>query len=313
MIKSFIYLDEEKMYSLSSQIFEGITEYVLNESGSENQESETQKGPVGSGKVLADVIKNTNKSTEKKFLHDYSLTVFERYLEDKGRILDLSAPSIDLNELKASINDYSFIKVKARAIFIDVDKITELFTEFNAIGEALAHMGAHEKIQELKQQLDDLKGQTNDRERRSKLDAEYKKLTNISKLAKERGLYQDPKFMSDLALLTKYGFSDQFEIRQTCGQFIFTSCLKKEFLREKEDLLVKKYSRKTEKEVVVFGVISQAFSANEPEIDDDQDFFNMKAALTNIVEHLTNIENSISGKQENEIVIDPIAAYFEVQ
>ncbi|MDO6681205.1 hypothetical protein Q4551_02795 [Oceanobacter sp. 5_MG-2023] len=313
MIKSFIYLDEEKMYSLSSQIFEGITEYVLNESGSENQESETQKGPVGSGKVLADVIKNTNKSTEKKFLHDYSLTVFERYLEDKGRILDLSAPSIDLDDLKVSINDYSFIKVKARAIFSDVDKITELFTEFNTIGEALAHIGAHENIQNLKQQLDDIKGQTNDRNKKSKLDAEYKKLTNISKLAKEQGLYQDPKFMSNLALLTKYGFSDQFEIQQTCGQVIFTSCLKKEFLREKEDLLVKKYSRKTEKEVVVFGIISQAFSANEPEINDDQDFSNMKAALTNIVEHLTTIENSISGKQKNEIVIDPIAAYFEVQ
>lgn len=313
MIKSFIYLDEEKMYSLSSQIFEGITEYVLNESGSENQESETQKGPVGSGKVLADVIKNTNKSTEKKFLHDYSLTVFERYLEDKGRILDLSAPSIDLDDLKVSINDYSFIKVKARAIFSDVDKITELFTEFNTIGEALAHMGAHEEIQRLKKQLDELKGQTNDKNKKSKLDAEYKKLTNISKLAKEQGLYQDPKYMSDLALLTKYGFSDQFEIRQTCGQVIFTSCLKKEFLREKEDLLVKKYSRKTEKEVVVFGVISQAFSANKPEIDDGQDFSNMKAALMNIVEHLTHIENSISGKQEHEIVIDPIAAYFEVQ
>lgn len=118
--------------------------------------------------------------------------------------------------------------------------------------------------------------------------------------------------MSDLALLTKYGFSDQFEIQQLGEEVIFTSCLKKEFLREKEDLLVKKYSRKTEKEVVVFGLISQAFSANEAEIDNNRDFSNMKGALMNIVEHLANIENSISGKQKNEIVIDPIAAYFEV-
>ncbi|MFT6909480.1 MAG: hypothetical protein ACJAS1_006199 [Oleiphilaceae bacterium] len=312
MIKSFIYLDEQKMYSLSSQIFEGITEYILSESSSENQDSESQKGPVGSGKVLADVIKNSNKSTEKKFLHDYSLTVFERHLEEEGRILDLSGPSIKLDEVKASINDFSFIKVKARAFFNDVDKITELFTEFNTIGEALAHMGAHEEIQQLKIQLEELKGKTNDRNKKSKLEADYKRLTNISKLAKEQGLYQDPKFMSDLALLTKYGFSDQFEIQQSSGELVFTSCLKKEFLREKEELLVKKYSRKTEKEVVVFGVISQAFSANEPEIDDDQDFPNMKAGLMNFVEHLTNIENSISGKKENEIVIDPIAAYFEV-
>ena len=127
MIKSFIYLDEQKMYSLSSQIFEGITEYVLNEAGSESQDSESQKGPVGSGKILADVIKNSSKSTEKKFLHDYSFTVFERHLEDSKSILNLSGPSFDLEELKASVSKFSFIKVKARAIFNDVDKITELF------------------------------------------------------------------------------------------------------------------------------------------------------------------------------------------
>ncbi|RAR61564.1 hypothetical protein BCL93_105165 [Onishia taeanensis] len=312
MIKSFIYLDEQKMYSLSSQIFEGITEYVLNESGNDNEEKESQKGPVGSGKILADVIKNSSKSTEKKFLHDYSFTVFENYLRQEGRILDLSGSSIDLDEVKKSINDVSFVKVKARAIFNDVDKITELFTEFNTIGEALTHMGTYEEIQSLKAQLDELKGQTNDRNEKSRLEAEHKRLTNIPKLAKERGLHKDPRFMSDLALLTKYGFSDQFEIQQIGGDIVFTSCLKREFLREKEDLLVKKYSRKTEKEVVVFGLISQAFSAFEPKIDDESEYENMKAGLMNIVEHLTNIENSISGKQENEIVIDPIAAYFEV-
>lgn len=312
MIKSFIYLDEQKMYSLSSQIFEGITEYVLNENGSENQDSESQKGPVGSGKVLADVIKISSKSTEKKFLHDYSFTVFEKYLKEEGRVLDLSSSSISLDDLKLSINDFSFIKVKARAVFNDVEKITELFTEFNTIGEALAHMGAYEKIRQLKSQLEELKGQTKDRNKQSKLESECKRLTNISKLAKEQGLYQDPRFMSDLALLTKYGFSNQFEIQQYGGEVVFTSCLKREFLREKEELLVKKYSRKTEKEIVVFGVISQAFSAFEPEINDEANFPNMKAGLMNIVEHLTKIENSISGKQDNEVVIDPIAAYFEV-
>lgn len=312
MIKSFIYLDIHKMYSLSSQIFEGITEYVLNESSTDSQETESQKGPVGSGKILADVIKNSSKSTEKKFLNDYSFTVFEDYLSREGKILDLSGPSLDIEAVKESIKDFSFIKVKSRAIFNDVDKITELFTEFNTIGEALAHIGAYEEIKILKDQIEELKGQTNNRNEKSRLETEYRRLTNISKLAKDSGLYQDPRFMSDLALLTKYGFSDQFEIQQAGGDMVFTSCLKREFLREKEDLLVKKYSRKTEKEVVVFGVISQAFSAFEPEIDKKPDYRNMKTGLMGIVEHLTNIENSISGKQENEIVIDPIAAYFEV-
>lgn len=313
MIKNFIYLDEDKMYSLSSQIFEGITEYVLNESSSDNQESETQKGPVGSGKVLADVIISSSKATEKKFFHDYSFTLFENHLMDQGRVLDLTSSALSLEDLKASITDFSFIKIKAKSTFNDVNKITELFSEFNTIGEALAHMGAFSRINELNAELALLKQKTPDRNKKSQLEAEHKKLTNLKTLAKEGNLYQDQKFLDNLGLLTKYSFSDQFEITQSIGEALFTSCLKRDFLRESEDILIKKYSRKTEKEVVIFGIISQTFSGNEVELGEEgKGYSNMKAALLNLVDHLTNIEVSISGKQENEVVIDPIAVYFEV-
>ena len=312
MIKSFIYLDEQKMYSLSSQIFEGITEYVLNESGGESQDSESQKGPVGSGRTLANVIKSSSKSTEKKFLHDYSLSIFERYLMEEGRILDLSGPDVDMESLKLSVNDYSFVKVRARAVFNDAHKIIELFTEFNEIGQALAHMGAQEKISEARAKIDEIKSLGGSKSKIAAIEAEFKKMTNLSSLAKAGGLYQDPKFLSDAALLIKYGFSDQFEIKQKLNDVMFTSCLKRKFLREEVDLLVKKYSRKTDRDIVVFGVISQTFTTNELEIDDDAEYPNMKAGLMMMVEHLAQIEHSISGKQNNEIVIDPIAAYFEV-
>lgn len=312
MIKNFIYLDEEKMYSLSSQIFEGITEYVLNESASNKHESETQKGPIGSGKVLGDVIISSNRATEKKFFHDYSFTLFESHLLKHGKILDLTQSMLSLSDLKSSITDFSFIKIKAKAVFNDVNKITELFSEFNTIGEALAHMGAFERIEELNIELASLKSKTSDRNKKSLLETEHKKLTNLKSLAKEGGLYQDQKFLDNLSLLTKYGFSDQFEITQSKGDVLFTSCLKRDLLREKEDLLVKKYSRKTEKEAVVLGIITQAFSGYEAEPEDEKEYSNMKAAILNLVEHLTNMENSISGKQENEVVIDPIAVYFEV-
>lgn len=312
MIKSFIYLDEQKMYSLSSQIFEGITEYVVNENSSEKENAESQKGPVASGRVLADIIKSSSKATEKKFLHDYSYSVFEKYLIDQNRVLSVTSPTLEMQTLQTSINDYSFIKVKLQAVFNDVEKITELFTHFNTIGEALAHMGAFEKINKIRLELEELKLQADNKHYKSQLDNEYKRLTNLSVLAKQSGLYQDPKFLSNLALLIKYGFSDQFEIQQNGSEVLFTSCLKRECLRENEDLLVKKYSRKTEKEIVVFGLISQAFSGSKPEMNDKKDYPNMKAALMNLVDHLTNMEGSISGKQDNEVVIDPIAVYVEV-
>ena len=312
MIKSFIYLDEQKMYSLSSQIFEGITEFILNESGSEGQDNEEQKGPVGSGRTLANVIKSSSKSTEKKFLHDYSLSIFERHLMEEGKILDLSGPDVNFDSLKTSINDYSFVKVKARAVFNDAHKIIELFTEFNQLGHAIAHMGAHQEIVETQAKIDELKAAGGNKNKIAAIEQEFKRLSNLSSLAKANGLYQDPKFLNDVALLIKYGFSDQFEIQQGFDDVVFTSCLKRQFLREEVDLLVKKYSRKTDRDIVVFGVISQAFTANKPEINEDAEYPNMKAGLMMLVEHLAQIEQSISGKQPNEIVIDPIAAYFEV-
>jgi hypothetical protein len=313
MIKNFIYLDEDKMYSLSSQIFEGITEYVLNEDSTNNHESETQKGPVGSGKVLADVIISSSKATEKKFFHDYSFTLFENHLMAQGRVLDLTSSELTLDDLKATINDFSFIKVKAKSTFNDINKITELFSEFNTIGEALAHMGVFEQLNELNANIAAFKQENPGKNKKSPLESEVKRLSNFKALAQESSLYQSQKFLDDLSLLTKYGFSDQFEVTQSLGDALFTTCLTREFLREKEDLLIRKYSRKTEKEVVVFGMISQAFSENEVELaEEGKDLPNMKAALLNLVEHLTNIENSISGKQPQEVVIDPIAVYFEV-
>ena len=37
-IKSFIYLDDYKMYSFSSQLFEGITQYILKEESLASEE-----------------------------------------------------------------------------------------------------------------------------------------------------------------------------------------------------------------------------------------------------------------------------------
>jgi hypothetical protein len=312
MIKNFIYLDTQKMYSLSSQIFEGVTDYIINENRSDTQDSETQKGPIGSGKVLADVINVSEKSTEKKFLHDYSYTIFEKHLIDNNLVFNYEVPYLSAEELKKDTIKQPFIKVKGRATFNDANKITELFREFNSIGEALAYVTAFSELEKMKKGLEIEKASIIDPNQRLRFEKETKKKLNIKNLADSKGLQQDPEFLKNLELLTRYGFSNQFEIHQICNDHIFTSCLIRDFLRETEDLLVKKYSRKTEREITVFGLISQGFEKFAPDLRENKEFSNLKAGLLNIVEHLSNVEDSISGRQENEIIIDPVAAYFEL-
>jgi len=311
MIKNFIYLDEYKMYSLSSQIFEGITDFLINDTTTSKEDTESQKGPVGSGRVLADVLKAENRITEKKYLHDYAYTIFEQHLIKEKKVLDIS--SNNETDKKNQFNKFSFVKVKAKATFNDINSINETLKEFNKLGKALSHVTNFSEIEKMRTQLEESKKTIKDRNKRSVVQQQYKSLTNISKLAKDSGLSQNQKFLDDLSYLLSYGFQNQFEIQLATGGMIYSANLKRNELREPEDLLIRKYSRKTEKEFVVFGIITQSTGENDLNLNDDtEDYDNIKEALMNIVSHLTNMETTFTGRLSNEIVIDPIAVYTEL-
>ena len=82
-LRQFIYLDEYKIYSLYSQVFEGLTDHVVNYSEAEAVEENRQKGPRGSGRFLMDLTSERTGQQEKRFLHDYTFSLFEKELESK--------------------------------------------------------------------------------------------------------------------------------------------------------------------------------------------------------------------------------------
>lgn len=305
MIKSILYLDKDKMYSMSSQIFEGLTEYVLKEVAATKEDAEEQKGPVGSGRVMADAMKMTERSVEKRFLHDHSLALFEARLAE----LDL-VQHVDSAAAEGLVIGKSFVRASARANFIDAAKITSMLGSFNDIGEALAHVTKYSEIEAARQEIQKIKDSVKDKARLAELRQFEKKLTDTAEMAKQGGLYQDPKFLKHLALVTEFGFSDQLEIQQRIGERLFSACLKRECLREPEDLIIRKYSRKTEQHLIVLGVVTQ--SRQTTEVEDDQvlpETMSMKEAVTNLVNHIAAIEGSLAGKTSYEVVIDPIAVY----
>lgn len=304
MIRNILYLDEEKLYSMSSQIFEGITEYLLNEVTSTKEDSNEQKGPVGSGRVLADALRLSERSTEKRFLHDHSLALFENRLNELDLIQAIADG--DLESVNGATNK-AFIRVSAPATFSDAKKIRSIIDSFNEIGEALAHVSNFNEINNLRIQIRDASNSG------LKPSGELRKLereiSNIPELAKKLGLHQDPRFLKDLSRVTHFGFSDHLELEQSIGSRLYSSCLRREFLREPEDMLVRKYSRNTEKSFVVLGVVTQSSVAARTAPDEIETGMNMKAAVRVLVSHIANIESTLSGKGENEVVIDPIAVY----
>ncbi len=278
MIKNFIYLDESKMYSLSSQIFEGIAEYVLNTS---SNEKENQK--LDESKVFANIFKNVYQTEEKKYLHDYSYTIFEKHLIDKDKVLNIN----EEDDFIDKIGSKSFIKITGKVVFNDVGHLSNVLKDFNTMGLALARM------QIMANPLPKNKNK------------------NINQYAKDKGLTLDKKYLDDLKYLLDFGFENQFEVQLKYKDKLFSTNIKREYLREDENLLIKKYARKTEKEFTIFGIVTQYQNLKKDDIEDNSNN-NLKIALMKTVSRFADVELSFTGKLENEIMIDPIAIYTEL-
>lgn len=130
MIRNFLYLDSDKLRSVSSQLFEGVTERViLNNSTGEEKNSE-QKGPLNSGRLLGDIFSQERSTSELKFLEDHAYSLFEAKLE-KSDLIDVVGDETDFSR-----SSKSFIKVTGKLSINDVAATAALLKDFNQLGEA---------------------------------------------------------------------------------------------------------------------------------------------------------------------------------
>jgi hypothetical protein len=311
------------MYSISSQIFRGLTEYLTDYQGTTREDSENQSGPFGSGRAMANILRSESMTQERKYLHDYAYSLFEKSLKDDTKVLNIAQPNIDRSI--GHINDFGFVEVRAKAVFKDMNAIRSIITNFNDLGEALAYVTNLQDIADAQQQIEMSIGATRDRNSRARLRERQKALTDVKNIAKAQGLYYDPVALEKLSRILEYGFQDRFEVQMAVEDYIFSAILKTECLREHEQLLVSKYSRFSEKEFVLFGTVAQGPTASsagngngtdDAESDDDDDIDgsvpHMKEAIMGLIDTLSQVEFALSGKLPNEVVIDPIALFLEL-
>lgn len=319
-LRSFLYLDNYKMYSISSQLFEGLTEYILRTETSTLKEEEKQKGPVFSGKVLADIIETNSNQTEKKFLHDFSYNLFEEKLISEGKVLEISSASVD-NDLE-KLSDFSFFKITGNIIFNDVKELEKTMSQFNQTGEAIGYISYSEEYKnELAELQQSVKG-VKDRNKKANLNNFIKNKATFNSFLKEKGLNIDEIYLKHLGYLLSYGYHQQLEVQipmlKNGRDFIlFSAQLDRRNLKENEQMLIKKYSRETEQQFTLFGILTQKLDHESKEsifakFADAKDNPSMKEAISNVVKHMASVENSFIGKSDYEFVIDPIALYLEI-
>lgn len=200
-------------------------------------------------------------------------------------------------------------------MFNDMNIIKSTLGNYKPLAEALAYISNFEELKEARQQLEAEIEVTKDRNQKAKLKQQLKGLTNIKHLVSDQELYQYPDFLEKLTFVLDYGFQDQFVVQMPIGPYTFSAECKREDFRESEHLLIRKYSRFTEKEFVLVGTITQSsrdLVDREDDIKTLHEPQHMKKAIMNIVEALFAMESTLSGKLANEIIVDPIAIYREV-
>jgi len=303
-IKSFIYLDEYKMYSISSQIFEGLTEHIVNYKVEEEKEMEKQKGEEGSGRILGDIIRKESGTHEKKFLHDYSYTLFEDKLIKDNKVLLIDHKNA-YNHLD-DIDAHSFIKVTGKAVFNDIIAITKTINGFKDFYKNFTYVQSFSSAAENVIENKNL----------PKTKSKNKQTEHLM----IDGVEVDDKFLKSLAFLLDYGYKDQFQIQILLplgeGEIIqssrYSALLKRELLQENEDMLIKKFSRYSEKNFTIFGMVAQCKKKSVKPVLKDLPPNNMTEAIMNLLAGLSNMEDSFIAKSDNEVIIDPISVYREL-
>ncbi|MFW6409296.1 DUF6414 family protein [Acinetobacter baumannii] len=309
-LRNFIYLDTQKLYSIYSQLFNGFTESVISETGNIETKGETQKGPLGSGNSLNDLLEIASKSVEKKFLHDHAYSEFESYLEENSLLQEIcNTTEITIEHLKAK----PFIKIKALVRFDNYEKIKDFFRDFNEVGIAISSLSNFEEVIALVNELETQKSSLKDKGKIREIELQINKLKDFKDIAASEGLYLDPYFLKQLTTIMQFGYNDEFSLSQVVDNKQFTTYLNRDYLRESPELITRKYHLASFKEIVVIGSISQnGLVDNQYQHTEKVDFENLREAIDNLLGLYVNIEKSITGLMSNEIVIDPIAAYFEL-
>lgn len=308
-IKSFIYLDNDKMYSISSQLFEGLTEYILRDNKTTSTEDDQQKAQVFSGKLMREILQQEKGSSEKRFFHDYAYSLFEKELSNRNLLCTIE----DSGEL-GDMTDKQFVKVRGKAYFNDYRALKETFLQFNEIGSALGYIQCYGPMGEVLKQIDEVAQQASDRNQKAKIKNKKNAVDSFFKnYLREQGLNVNDKFAENLVRLYDFGYKDMFAVHipYLVSNMVFASILNREFLKEKEDSLIAKYSRRTEIEFTIVGLLTQC-GGEKALIDSDDSDNSMKQASLNFTSIISNLEDTFNGRLGNEYIIDPIAIYREI-
>lgn len=103
-----------------------------------------------------------------------------------------------------------------------------------------------------------------------------------------------------------------FRIIQQEADIVALANLNKAYLRDPIEILIPRFSRKTEASLSLIGIVTQSGqdkAAYVPSLIDEE---KMKSSVQNVISQLGDMEETFTGRLANELVVEPIAIYHEL-
>ncbi len=328
-IRDFIYLDIERLYSLYSQVFEGVADQIIQSYIDTLQSTDTQRtDPFLQASDIETKVVEVSRRTENKFLYDHMYNKLERVIEDS--ILD--ATIVTKENYIDIIEESFFVKVSGNAEIEDFDSIKELFEQFNFLGEALFYISNFNPIEArtVEKQIDQFRAQvenTTDKNKKIRVQRDLERALsefqqNLRDQALAGGLGYDKKFLEYLAELTARYYPDRLDVTVTPDlendPVSFRGVLDKRWLRLSPEFLRHLYSGTASGWTLVGQIThlpdeSAEIDETDAVLTESPEASNMRSAFNNIIKHFYSLEKHFTTNVNKvEIIISPLAIYREV-
>lgn len=274
-LRDFIYIDKNRMYSLYSQLFEGVVESLVKSVSYASEEQKTER-------KLEETIIDASVKVQNVVLFDHIYNTLEEKIAPNLLVIDETTT-------KEDIKPTSIIKVTGYVTIEDYEHLSYLMDNFNDIGLALANIQLRSKKEDEKQ--------TNN---------------SVEKYAKENGLKLDQKFTSSIVKIIEnlHGKSMELLIENDSESLDvgFRALLDQEFLRFSPNILRNLYGYKPCMKWTMVGEVTDISYISETHQEKN------KTVFTEMFKHLNDADHSFSQATEDSsetIRVAPIAVYID--
>ena len=322
-IREFIYIDVPKLYSMYSQIFEGVTDQIVEQRINQLLTGETTNRR---NSAVESEATEASKRTESGFLHDHMYT----RLEEKLAPSLVDGNSIELPQAKGDLLVNPLVKVSGRAEIEDYSRLKQFLEEFNRMGEIVtfSNVSSDPVIAEQLENLQFAAVQANiNKDQVKKLERDIEKLLNIKQNAMKGGLAQNPILMQNLKDFTEMFHSSGYDVLITPfanTTVHYRGALDKEWLRLNPQLLINLYGGQSEAPWTMVGLtthiqgtfVSQVQDATTDATDklsqaDENNPMMLDIMRANFRRQRVFERLFLESNEETEIIVSPLAIYRE--